>query len=938
LANIRQKFEPKYFLYTIAGSAILMILFSAIFPNPKNIILNWDQRSDVNYATSGLIATDNEMSDYLWWVLGITKSIDAFIIGESNQCNTGDVNHLELTAYSVEKFLIIQGYENTTCAEYVKDLAPDKVEIVPENEVRRMVQEEYGQKSYPSMTLFKISAKIVVLLSSVILALIVAFMVWRAFIVKSIREIPAVLAWGYGLFFGMIGLYILCGTLASMPITYHAKNALGLIMSNYFLPGVVAGGNNLRTVFCIGALFLIIFISQQIYARIAPMVMPVMIGLILLILIIPQTEYFGKRMFLTFTSAEAYQWDYKQNAFNPFDSYKSIRDNNIYGYVREAFGARERGRRAVIYAESLFKEERWQESLDVSKRLIEDYEAYPDLQALGHYHAGEVYFVLRNQDIILDDYWDSNESRLSDFYSQEAISQYAQYTKIEEDGGKYSERSLFHRGLLSFIKGDREKALLAFQEYVFKYPTGEYIKFVILDLARLHQQSGQFDQATKLLADYMQIFSQNYTDSQTGFILAESQMGAGYHELAQKSFLQLIIDHPESTYNDEAWFKAGLAYEQLYHDATVKEQYREMMKEVANSPQLTSQVLDRLKNNYPMTERDYYTDYITAIKYYVGGNYDDAFAIYTELKKVDAPNAYKINILFRFAELYEYYGDEQKQRAQYNKVISDYPDARLPLLYAKSALAKLDNDTAALEGYRNQIQEYFVSLARNALNSKVDPKFREEQTLLEQMAEQPAAAQEQQRIDDLAPADAGKQPQTTQQLSERTISQILGDAVEQLPQKAAVQQVAQDLPVSEIETKIIGKLRRFYEATHPSRGMTLYFVSIWCLLILMVLNKRLRTVVLPLIFFFMARGMIRVGEQDPFRAVSSIWPGFKSAVQMVAVILLINGVIYIITNRRTIKTKAIQARGVVKSARIKKKMPWRRVSNLFSKKTNNKSK
>ena len=72
-----------------------------------------------------------------------------------------------------------------------------------------------------------------------------------------------------------------------------------------------------------------------------------------------------------------------------------------------------------------------------------------------------------------------------------------------------------------------------------------------------------------------------------------------------------------------------------------------------------------------------------------------------------------------------------------------------------------------------------------------------------------------------------------------------------------------------------------------SRGMLSYFLGIIILACISLLPYNIRSIIMSVVTLWVARGLLRIAEQDPFRAIASIWPGFRLSISLVLLIVFI---------------------------------------------------
>ncbi|MBU1674098.1 tetratricopeptide repeat protein [Patescibacteria group bacterium] len=905
LSDIPYRISSRYLVISIFACALVMIFFALIFPNPRQITLNFDNRQ-TQYQTDGIVANDVDLPDYLWWVLGITRSIDAFIVGETTNCEASVLGHYKLTKFAGADFYVIDQYQNTECASLVKTLSPEKTKIVSQEELNQIINQDYGQKIYPPLWLFSFSAKIIVFLSALIIGLCMAFLLWRAFSIRNIKTFLGTGLYGVLIFFGLMGLYIIVGMLAHMPVMYHAKNTLGLMMSNYFMPGVIGGGNIFRTIFAFAGLIFILFLSRKIYTRINPIIIPIVLSVMLLFLFIPYTEYWGKRIALTLTSAEAYQWDYKQDPFNPFDLYKNIRDNNVYNYLVYAFGKEEKGRRLVLLADSLNEEGRYVEAIAIGNRIVEKYQNTPKIKALGYYELGESYYDLVNQEIVLEEFWRSDETITNNYYYNKAIENYTNY--LDLDFGYFAERAIFHRAKSYQALADYPKAILSYQEYLLKFPQGEFAKIVKLYLAECYQRTNNHQDAILLFQDFITNYPENSNIDEAKYKLAESYTVLSQYAEAIALYGEIIKYYPKSNFIPLARFKLAYAYEKLHGDTPETiQQFEQLLTDFPTDMGVTENALSRLSIVYPKDLRTYVYEFQAAITRVKTKNFAAAEIAYESLLDQDISKAMRVNIQFRLADIYEITGQKEKAKEKYEEIINNY-NGSIASTYAQREQARLNDDKKGVALFDEDIIEYLGKYSLEEHGFK-------EQVLFTQKEGSVAAKIKEKESEYL-------QKQTTE---ENLLYQ-------QELEKKNINAYSISLPSTEqITAPWYKTFVEFMDRSHLSRGMTLYFVGVMILMILLLLTRNFRTLILPFLFFFLSRGIIRIGEQDPFRALSSIPPAISTGLQLIFILLLINVIIFLLFHFDKFKKKMYEIQAFFTEIKKTRQFSWKKLRGLFIK-------
>lgn len=904
LSDIPYRINSRYLVISIFACALVMVVFALIFPNPRSIVLNFDNRQ-TEYATDAIVADDLEIPDYLWWVLGITRSVDAFIVGETTKCGPDALGHYKLTKFAGAEFYIIDQYENTECASVVRTMAPETTRTVSQSELDRIINEDYGQKIYPPLWLFSFSAKIIVFLSALIIALCMAFLLWRAFSIKNIRTFFSTGLYGVLIFFGLMGLYILVGMLAHMPVMYHAKNTLGLMMSNYFMPGVIGGGNIFRTLFAFAGLTFILFLSRRIYARITPVIIPVSLSLLLLFLFFPYTEYFSKRIALTITSAEAYQWDYKQDPFNPFDLYKNIRDNNLYNYLVFAFGQEEKGRRMVLLADSMNEEGRYTEAIALGNEIVEKFKGRPNIQAMGYFELGESYYDLSTKDIVLEEFWRSRENQPGIYYYKKAIENYTNY--LDLDFGYFADRAIFHRAKSYQAIRDFPKAILNYEEYLLKFPQGEFAEKVKLYLAECYQNSKDHTQAILLFEDFIASYPEQDVIDEAKYKLAESYTATGQYAEAVALYGEIVESYPGSNFVPLARFKLAYAYEKIYGPTPqARAEYEQLLIDFPTENNITESTISRLAGIYPKDLRNYIYEFQAAMIRTKTKNFAAAEIAYESLLGQNIPRALRINIEFRLAEIYRTTGQEEKALEKYDQIMAEF-DSTIAKAYAMRESAELKEDKKGAAKFNREIEEYLEDY------SLEEHGFKEQILFVQKEGALTAKIRE-------------KEKEYKEAATEKD-NLVYKEELEKAEKPRPIPLPSED----QITAPWYKTFLEFMERSRLSRGMTLYFVGVMILMILLLLTKNFRTLILPVVFFFLARGVIRIGEQDPFRALSSIPPAIVTGLQAIAVLLVINTVIFLIFHFDKFKKKMYEIQAFFTNMKKTRRFSWKKLKSLFIK-------
>lgn len=943
------KLETRHFVYFFCAVTILMLFFAAIAPNPYSIILNFDKR-DTQYQTDQFITNEKNIPLYLWWALAATRSIDTIIIGDASPrlCGSNTWRHWYLTKFSVQKFIVLEEFKENTCARLVQDMSPKKVVIVPQAEVGKELA-KLKSRFYPWSFVFIFNIKSVFILSNIIVFLATMFLVWKAFSIRKIRDIFLLAFYGFITFFVITLLFVATGFLAHMPIGYHGISNVGLIMSNYVLPGVFRGGNNLRTLFAFAGCFSALIFLRNVRPKINFLVYPYFIILGVLFLILPQTEYFTKRLFLTAMSAEAYVWDYKIDAFNPLDFYQSLRDADPIGYTRNAFSKETEAERKMIYAKSLRDELRFGEATQLYKDIIYEYKDYPKIVAQAHYELGELYYQQKTINVLNKKIAEIELVLPRDEYLRKAIDEFTLAIDID--------------------------------------PNAEYIPEAIYRLILCHLALRQFEQASLYTQTFLEKFPNHDKTVYVEFLLIDALIGAGKHEEAIQKYQILLGKYPERK-SSEALLKAAYIYQKLGNKEQAIKIYFDLISSEPENLALMRKVYSNLQYLVSRKEKANIENSLLAFEKEMTKNYLEAIAMYDKLDESFENETFNANNLFRKGESYRTlalltYTTPEKIKYQnasqenYKKIVERYPKNPLTKI-AKQRLGQievLEKKDVILSydlGKESQaFDEKDIVPARKEMNVAGSlriqiPKLKTEcSNKICEIGENPTncssdcnletnkiiirargikAGEEWPKMqlwigkkfikewkvdtadyldfsmpfelpdrafqldivypnDDDDPTDTGRGlfVESVTLNNQKIILEEKFETFKYLAKATPQAQAPQQPTVEAKKAEEAGlsyppNFRSLYKFVHESRGMVLYFAGTFCLCIMFLLRKNLRTFVSPVIFFFISRGMTRIAEQDIFRAWSSIWSGIKSSLQIAIALLVINIVLFIIFN------------------------------------------
>lgn len=975
--------KTRHFFYLFLAMIFLIILFSALFPNPRSIILNWDNRN-ISYETENFLVSDKQIPNYLWWVLAFTRSIDAMIIGDTNIGNCGEsrYRHFYLTKFSVQKFIVLEEFKDNACAKLVTDMSPQKVVVVPQNKVENELT-KLKNRSYFLDFAFIFNIKTIFILSNLLIFMASAFLVWKAFTIKRIKDVFLLIIYGISFFFGLTFLFILVGALAHMPIGYHGINNLGLIMSNYALPGVFRGGNNLRTLFAFLGCFSAVIFFTDIKRKISLLVYPFFVLVLVLIFIIPKTEYYAKRFVLTGIAAEAYVWDYKIDAFNSFDLYRSIRDNEAVQYIKHAFSRRTAAGREMLFAYTLRKEFRFGEATKVYKEIIVKYKDLKDLVAQAHFELGELYFEQRTVNILNKKLQELEIVQPKDFYLRQAISEYTKainlapharfvpraeyrlilsYRFLKEFGkssiycfqflNKYPKSTNVPEIELTIAdnylrQGDYENAIQSYKNFIKKYPEKGNIPRLKADLAYAHYKLGQKEKAFNL---YYEIISENpddlsliasiyirlqfMVDYKTERPLLNKALGAFNLELAEQAYLKAIDVYndlegkfPTQIFNINNIFRKAETYKKLSEKEDVlekKKEYwalaeKEYNKILKNFPKTNFATLARARLKKIEIEKKEKIG--IKISYDLGEGafaFDNENVLYPR-KEMHLAGSLRIEIPHvssacgnKVCEIGENptncpkdckLGDNQIIiRARGQKAKDAWPKMQLWLEQRLIKEWEINNQDFKNFQYTLELPQRPVHLDIVYSNDDQSPAKEDRSLIIDQVLINDRSIPLTSIPEIVVPAPKEAPPKGTPTIIENLKSKFLA----YIDKINIFKQVKKPLAYPPDHKSL-------WQIVHPSRGISLYFAGVVALFMALLLRRNFRTFVSPLLFFMISRGIIRVAEQDPFRAWYSIPEGVITGVQLVIILFITNIILFILANPLKLQIKLKEIKNITRS-------------------------
>jgi TolA-binding protein len=253
------------------------------------------------------------------------------------------------------------------------------------------------------------------------------------------------------------------------------------------------------------------------------------------------------------------------------------------------------------------------------------------------------------------------------------------------------EKVVFDLGLAYSRQGDKEKAILEFQEFIEKYPQSELIKSAHFELGKDLYDLKKYKLALIEL-------EKTFTDEAL-YLRGKASKELGNQEGEIAAFEELREKYPQSNFSQEAYFRLGNYY---YNQKKYKEAIEEFDKMIQFFPQS------------PLLSESYYWmgwSYFKLTDYKKAGEY---------FKKVEE-NEKNLDLVqrakFMAAESWYNLKDYQKAREAYRKFIEMYPEVDFSA-NAQYAIAwtYLEN-----KDYKSSIEEF-----KTLISIYPDSKFTEE--------------------------------------------------------------------------------------------------------------------------------------------------------------------------------------------------------------------
>ncbi len=628
----------------------VMVVLAKTFPYPKSIVMIFDDR--VKYYPADVKQVNKlGIPTYLWWTLGFTQSIDAMVIGDHSGVgeNAPGRNRLfYLTNLSVKKYIILKEFEDTYQAQFFKNLAPNKYIVVPEENVGEELK-KFETRGYVYDFLWIYAVKIIVLLSFLILFAGTGWIVLKAFEIRSIVDVVIFITYGTLVFFMLLVMYVIIGWVEHMPIGYHAGNTQGVILTNYFLPGILSGGNLIRTWAGIAGIAFIVLLTRTGIRKINPKYYTLPGLFIFILLVIPSMEYSMKRAILNITSGEADIWDYKlQGELDPFALFRIIRENplQVPKYIKNLYVYNPNANFSLGISQE--REGMYAEAIKTFKKII-DRSDEKQIISRSHFELGIVY------------------------------KNYLKYAteNIEEEDKQYR--------VLQSAKN--------FIEFTTNEPDDPLVRVALYELAQLYTENGRYFQGRNVLEAFKSSYPRDELIPFIRFLEAENAQNANQLLEAEGLFNDFIASYPEHALLKLAYTNLADVYSRLFfynQSIAMYEKAISLYPEPETMPSLftnlTVQYLDlqrfvrgvyghsfseqetiKAKNVDRELKLNLYQvrkDLVRAAAYEANGYYQEAINKYRVIQDNNLGNRFSFYAAVRLAGVY--YKEADKMREKYN--------------------------------------------------------------------------------------------------------------------------------------------------------------------------------------------------------------------------------------------------------------------------------
>ena len=276
---------------------------------------------------------------------------------------------------------------------------------------------------------------------------------------------------------------------------------------------------------------------------------------------------------------------------------------------------------------NLFKENKYEEAIVQLKDLISETEIEDERKEEAQYLLARCWLNLQEYSKAIE-----NLESLKQFEVEDSL----------------LEKVSFDLGLAYSRQGDKEKAILEFQEFIEKYPQSELIKSAHFELGKDLYDLKKYKLALSEL--------KKTSSDEALYLIGKSSKELGDQEGEIAAFEELREKYPQSNFSQEAYFRLGNYYYNQKRDKEAIEEFNKIIQFFPHSPLLSE--------SYYWMGWSYFklTDYKKASEYFNQVEEDE--------ENLDLGQRAK----FMVAESWYNLKDYQKAREAYEKFIEMYPE------------------------------------------------------------------------------------------------------------------------------------------------------------------------------------------------------------------------------------------------------------------------
>ncbi|MBU4227442.1 tetratricopeptide repeat protein [bacterium] len=250
------------------------------------------------------------------------------------------------------------------------------------------------------------------------------------------------------------------------------------------------------------------------------------------------------------------------------------------------------------------------------------------------------------------------------------------------------EKVSFDLGLTYSRQGDKEKAILEFQEFIEKYPQSELIKSAHFELGKNLYGLKKYQLALSELKE---------TSTDEALYLrgkASKELGDQEGEIA--AFEELREKYPQSNFSQEAYFRLGNYYYNQKRDKEAIEEFNKIIQFFPQSPFLSesyywmgwsyfkltdykkaSEYFNQVEEDEENLDLGQRAKFMAAESWYNLKDYQKARETYEKIIEIYPKGDFSANAQFAIAWTYLENKDYKSSLEEFKKLISIYPDSKL---------------------------------------------------------------------------------------------------------------------------------------------------------------------------------------------------------------------------------------------------------------------